>query len=116
MTEEKGTRATGIGGNHVGVSIVDGKISVFPDPLPVVDRNVVIEWQILTDGWTFPTWENGIVLTVPHRDFSNGTSDGTGKVFTIRNVNSERRTHKYTVNVTNGDKTVSLDPEINNQG
>jgi uncharacterized protein (UPF0210 family) len=116
MAATDAKRSAGAGGNHVGISIVNKRISVSPDPLPVVDHNVVIEWQILTSGWSFPTWEDGIVLNTQHPDFSNGASDGTGKVYTIRNINSEKRLHKYTVHVTDGKETISLDPTIENQG
>jgi hypothetical protein len=117
MAQRQSKAGSGNGGNHVEVSVVNGVISVKPDSLPVTDHNVVVEWEIVnSDGWTFPKWEDGIKLNRHHGDFSNGASDGSGKLYTMRDKNSEKRTHKYTVRVTNGGPPLSLDPDIKNEG
>lgn len=100
----------------VEVSIVNRKIVVQPDPVPVIGPDHEIQWVIITPGWTFPKWSNGINLKTPHSDFSNAASNPAGNGFSMRNRNLVAKKHKYSVYVEKGDDKPHVDPTIDNRG
>ena len=109
-TRIKATRA-------VKVEVENGEIVVDPDVLhmgKVIGQ--AVEWTVVTSGWNFPLYANGIALKVNHHDFSNGHKV-TSKVFRISNLNSVRRSHRYKVTLVNGSGDVlQKDPSIVNRG
>ena len=96
------------------VTIANNIVSVTPDPLPAgPGNNVNLHWNIVTDGWTFPP--NGIVIVNPGDQFSDPKVKNNGKQFKWKDKNSNDLSFKYTINVTNGTTTQSLDPTIVNR-
>jgi hypothetical protein len=100
----------------VTVKVRDGQIVVNPDELHM--GNVVgqeIEWTVVTPGWDFPLYANGIALKVNHHDFSNGHR-AVKKKFRISNLNSVARRHRYTVTVIHSSgRSLQIDPSIVNR-
>lgn len=97
------------------VTIANNVVSVTPDPLPAgPGNNVNLQWNINTNGWTFPS--NGIVITNPGDQFSDPEVKNNGKQFKWKDKNTNSLSYKYTINVSNGTSTLSLDPTIENQG
>jgi|ERR1700684_599371 hypothetical protein len=102
---------------HVVVKIKDYVISVKPTVVKMgEDPYQGIVWEIVTDGWTFPTFEDGIEVKGDHGEFSNGRLDETGTIYTLHNKNSHTHYYPYTIKVTNGKVTLHLDPGIGNGG
>ena len=97
------------------VTVANNIVSVTPDPLPAgPGNNVNLHWNISTNGWTFPS--NGIVITNPGDQFSDAQVLNNGRQFKWKDKNTNSVRYKYTINVTNGSTTLSLDPTIENQG
>lgn len=102
----------------VKIRIQNEQISVNKDPLPMGrGKDKVLRWEIETSGWRFPDFEDGIVIEAnTDHQFSNGhQGDNNDTHYLLRNKNSNTRTYKYTINVTNGTSTLSWDPAINNE-
>jgi len=123
---------------------VDGrKITVEPYDLSMVGRgrNAPIEWVMTNGGGTSaskgifsalwrhlrrclrrclrrePTWvfpPNGIVIQGNDGQFTQLRPDEKGSKFTCVDQNTDGKTYKYDVNVTNGKDTLTLDPTIRN--
>jgi hypothetical protein len=105
------------GSNIITVTIKNHVLSVSKEVLNMgKTKNQTIKWTIVTSGWTFPEFEDGIELKGDHGEFSNGHRDDTGKHYVVNNKNSHTHLYPYTIKVTNGKTTLSLDPGIGNQG
>jgi len=96
---------------HADVTILNDRISVRPDPLPVTGKNVNLHWTIVTDGWTFPS--DGIVIDKAAGQFSDPSANG--KKFKWKDKDDFKADYKYTINVINGSRRLTLDPTIENQ-
>lgn len=80
---------------------------------------VILEWDLATGGWEFPS--NGITIdSDPNAVFTSLGASGEGsKKFKINDKNSDTSTYKYTVRVqptANPAGLISLDPYIVNSG
>src|SRR6266851_8640121 len=71
---------------------------------------VSIKWSLDTDGWTFTS--NGIDLN--NSNFQKDGPSNNGKNYTWKRKadGADGSTVKYTINVTNGTTTQTLDPSI----
>ena len=100
---------------HVAVTVTNNAITVDPDSLYMGKaNNQPIEWTIQTDNWTFPA--NGIVIKDPKDQFYDGGKvTGNDKKYKWNDKNTDGNTYPYTVNLTNGASTLSLDPTIINE-
>jgi hypothetical protein len=101
----------------VTIKVRKGGIVVEPDELHMGDIvGQDVEWTVVTPGWDFPVFANGIKLKANHRDFSNGHRPGSKK-FRITNLNSERRRHRYNVALVHSSgRELQIDPSIVNRG
>jgi hypothetical protein len=92
---------------------------VIADP-PVVkmgkDSEQFIQWEIVTPGWTFPLFEDGIEIKGDHGEFSNGRVNETGTIYVLHNKNSHTHLYPYTIKVVSGKVSLHLDPGIDNGG
>ena len=105
------------GTNIITVTIKSHVLSVSKEVLEMgKGKNQKITWTIKTPGWIFPEFEDGIELKGDHGEFSNGHRDPTGTQYVVHNKNSHTHLYPYTVKVTNGKTTLSLDPGIANGG
>ena len=96
------------------VTIIDDIVSVDPDRLPAgLGENVNLHWKISTPGWTFPS--NGIAIANSGTEFSEPEVKNNGKQFKWKDKNTPGLSFKYTITVTNGTTTKSLDPTIINR-
>ncbi len=100
----------------VSVTIQNNQVAVDQVQLRVQGRNQQLQWNIQTPGWTFP--QNGIAITPGNGSdqFRDPVIAQQGTRFILLDNNSSTGQFKYTVNVTNGSQTLSLDPYIINQG
>jgi hypothetical protein len=102
---------------NINVTIKNHVLSVSKEVLMMgKTKNQKITWAIVTNGWIFPEFEDGIELKGDHGEFSNGHRDETGKHYIVHNKNSHTHLYPYTIKVTNGKTTLSLDPGIGNEG
>lgn len=95
-----------VNGDQVSVDVEDLKMGK--------QKDVTIRWQIQTNGWTFPS--NGIVVHDNDGQFSDFKVNGSGKVFSCLDKNTNTKDYKYDVTVTDGKRTLVLDPTIGNEG
>jgi hypothetical protein len=96
-------------------------ITVSPEPV-VLDKNTNgqgegahVHWDISngsTNGWKFSG--AGIVIDKPGNKFSNKGQSGGGKRHTWQRDDVDGNDYKYTISVTNGDVTATVDPTIRN--
>jgi hypothetical protein len=100
----------------VTVTIQGNVVSVDQQHLQVRGQNQQLQWNIQTAGWTFP--QNGIAITPGNgtNQFRDPVIAQNGTRFILWDNNSSPGQFKYTVNVTNGQQTLSLDPYIVNEG
>ena len=102
----------------VTVTIVNNVINVSPPDLSMGPaHNQTIQWDIpqnQTGGWTFPA--TGIAISGNTGQFHGPGVVQQGKRFIWQDNNTDNQTYKYTVSVTNGTSTLTLDPNIINQG
>lgn len=97
----------------VEVSVVDGRVVVDKENLKVgVQRDVHIQWMLKTSGWTFPA--NGIVIHGNDGEFIDLAPTDNGRKFTGVDRNTNAKSYKYDINVSNGTTTLALDPTIEN--
>jgi hypothetical protein len=96
----------------VDVTITNNQVSVDPDPLTVTGSNAALQWNITTGGWTFPS--DGIDVANGAGEFYGGNVVQNGTRYVLTDRNSVRAQDKYTVKVTNGTQTLTLDPIIIN--
>ena len=96
---------------QVKVTITGKVISVDIEPVKPKDKNVNIHWTIDTAGWDFTA--NGIVIEDNQGQFSE--PEKKNKFFKWKDKNDDKKKYKYTVNVTDGKETISLDPWIWNE-
>jgi hypothetical protein len=100
----------------ITVTVNNGQVSVSPDPVSIgrgEGRNVQLRWRIGTPGWSFPA--NGIVIKNNNGEFSNDAVADQGTGFFMDDHNDRIGSYPYTVNVTNGQQTLTLDPTIINR-
>jgi hypothetical protein len=97
----------------VVVTIQGNQVSVDQQNLKVRGQNQQLQWTIQTPGWTFP--QNGISIADGDGEFHDPVMAEQGKRFIVWDNNSSPGQFKYTVNVTNGRQTLSLDPYIINE-
>ena len=96
------------------------QIQVSPDPISLKGQGngaVVIQWDIdpgSTQGWSFGT--SGIDIKNPAGHFTHGGAGNGNKRYTwTRDAHgADGKPYRYTINVTNGTATMSLDPIIGN--
>lgn len=101
--------------SHVSVSVVDGHITLSPDPLSVGDgHNVALTWEITTAGWTFT--QNGVAIDADDGEFSSAERSADGLSFNEIDKDDNAESYKYTITLTDGVHTISEDPTIQNGG
>jgi hypothetical protein len=98
----------------VSVSIANNAITVTPGTVYAGNSpNVHIMWKIENSpGWSFTS--NGIVIK--NNDGQFDSPEPAGPNFKWHDKNSNNKNYPYTVNVTDGTTTLTLDPAIQNQG
>jgi len=96
----------------VTVSVADRIISAHPHTLSMkgLGHDVLIEWNLVTPGWTFPS--DGIVITDGDGEFYDLHPSDTATGFSCRNKNSNLTQYHYTITVTDGDALVGRDPTL----
>jgi hypothetical protein len=100
------------------VRVENGQVSVNKDSLRMGrDKDKVLRWEIVTRGWRFPDFEDGIVIEAnTDRQFSNGHRDSNDdRHYVLHNKNSNSASYKYTIHVTDGTSKLLLDPIIINE-
>jgi hypothetical protein len=97
----------------VRIDVANGIITPEPDPLDLRGKgpNVQIHWKIATPGWKFTP--DGIVISGNTGQFHQ--PEHHGALFKLKDKNSDGRTYKYAINVTDGNRTLVLDPSIVNE-
>lgn len=103
------------GMQQVNVTVSGNQIAVDKPSLNLVGqgRNVELMWNLQTQGWTFTS--TGIVIDNNTDGMFHDpqlTQQGTRYIWI--DTNTGGLTYKYTINVTNGTSTLSLDPTIIN--
>jgi hypothetical protein len=102
---------------EVRISVKNFAISVEPETVKMgKGSNQYIQWEIVTHGWEFPEFEDGIEVKGDHGEFSNGRLNETGTIYILHNKNSHKHFYPYTIKVTNGKTTLVYDPGIANGG
>ena len=101
------------------VSVVNGVISVVPDPIEVgPGKDSKLTWTLDNDaekaGWRFTG--NGIDIAGNNGEFDTPEQKDGGKKFKWNDKNRNKLSYKYTVNLVNGAQTLSKDPAIQNGG
>ncbi|HEX6706981.1 MAG TPA: hypothetical protein VF169_19640 [Albitalea sp.] len=102
--------------NQIDVTVADGKVSVNIDKLKMgKQKQAKIEWQLKTDGYTFPS--DGIVIPGNDGQFSDFRVNGSGRTFSCVDANTNSKDYKYDVKVIDRNGTpYELDPTIQNEG
>jgi hypothetical protein len=102
--------------NQIDVTVQDGKVSVNIDKLKMgKQKQATIQWQIKTDGYTFP----GDGITIPGNDgqFSDFKVNGNSRTFSCVDANTNSKEYKYDVKVVDSSgRSLELDPTIQNEG
>ena len=98
--------------SQVLVSVVNNEVVVNLSRLSMLGKGIdaLIQWDLVTPGWTFP--DNGIVIDDNLGEFTRLHVVDEGRKFWCFDRNSDGKTYKYSVNVTNGQTTLTLDPTI----
>jgi len=102
--------------SNATVSVSNNVVSVSIDPIRAgTSQNINIEWDIDngSSAWTFTS--TGIVVTGGDGVFTDPELKSNGKKFKWKDKNAAYASYKYTINVTDGTTTLSLDPTIQNQ-
>jgi hypothetical protein len=102
---------------QVQVRIVSGNIQCDPERLVLKkgEKDVSIRWKITpsSEPWVFT--DDGVVIKSPDDQFSGKAKEDGGKTFHWSDKNGNNKEYPYTVNLTNGAQTLTLDPTIVNQ-
>ena len=99
----------------VDVRVVDGVITVSPDPAVVSKRQNRIRWQLSTAGFSFPA--NGVVIQAGGSEYGDcGASGNSTTVYVCKKLRHiDRKEYKYDVNLRGpGGQALHLDPIIQN--
>jgi hypothetical protein len=109
-------KSNGRESKQVKITVKNFVVSAEPEHLRMgKGKEQFVQWEIDTKGWTFPLFEDGIEVKGDHGEFSNGRVNETGTIYILHNKNSHIHLYPYTVKVTNGETTLTLDPDIQNQ-
>ena len=102
------------GMQQVNVTVSGGQVSVDTPTLNLRGKGhvITIHWVMGTDGLRFT--DTGIVIPENTGQFTGNQLQPNGQLYIWIDQNDDGRTYKYTVNVTNGTSTLSLDPIIVN--
>jgi hypothetical protein len=101
--------------SSVTVTVVGGHIVLTPDPLPVgAGHNVLLTWTIATAGWTFA----GDGIDVDGNDGEFGAPQVAPDGHSVQETDKDDNgtAYKYTVTLTDGTHTLTVDPTIQNGG
>jgi len=99
----------------VDVQVVDGVITVSPDPAPVSRQQNRVRWQLSTAGFSFPA--NGIVVQAGGSEYGDcGPLGNSSTVYVCKKLRHvDRKEYKYDVNLRGpGGQALNLDPVIRN--
>ncbi len=99
----------------VDVRVVDGVITVSPDPAVVSKQQNRIRWQLNTAGFSFPA--NGIVIQAGGSEYGEcGASGNSSTAYVCKKLRHiDRKEYKYDVNLRGpGGQALNLDPVIRN--
>jgi hypothetical protein len=115
----------GTGPCTVNVTVFQCFITPNPRSLPVTGKNVLIFWEMASDGYRFNDGD-GIKLKQDDSDFDEPAVQDNGKKFKLRDKNSkampgQQLTYRYNIKVqrqfgSNWFDCPPLDPIIVNQG
>jgi len=97
----------------VQVMVVNGVISVSPDPLSMGKNGQKISWVLVTPGFSFP--DNGIVIKGANGEY--GDCRNEGNEFVCKKLKHMKgKQYKYDVNLrSSSGQALFLDPIINNE-
>lgn len=99
----------------VDVQVVDGVITVSPDPAPVSKQQNRIRWQLSTPAFSFPA--DGIVIQAGGSEYGDCGLLGSSSTVYVRKKlrHIDRKDYKYDVKLRGpGGQTLNLDPIIQN--
>jgi hypothetical protein len=99
---------------RVTVEVRNGAIVPGEDPIVIAGGSHVIQWELVTPGYTFPA--DGIALKDgANPEFSNGHPANQGRFYQLNDRNSRVGDHHYTIRVDGAPPVPPLDPTIRNQ-